>query len=137
MRLPQRLADQANLDGRQMVLQIDAVLRQMALEKLEDLRRIQFGCHVGQLAHLIDAEFQIIECRVRLDGSEWASQRRRFACPCLDWSERRPHVAGALGAELLKFLLKKRWLTPDLDSRALTITSLGRRETRRHFGVGA
>src|SRR5579885_241623 len=46
-------------------------------------------------------------------------QRRRFACSCLDWSERRPHLAGAMGAELLKMVLKRRWLTRDLDSRAL------------------
>ena len=50
--------------------------------------------------------------------------RRRFACACLDWSERRPHVGGALGAALLKIALKKKWVTQDLDSRALAITSI-------------
>src|SRR5882762_1995904 len=54
--------------------------------------------------------------------------RRRFACACLDWSERRPHVGGALGAALLKIALKKRWVTQELDSRALAITAFGRRE---------
>jgi hypothetical protein len=54
--------------------------------------------------------------------------RRRFAFPCLDWSERRPHLGGALGAALLKVVLKRKWVVQDLDSRALTITSLGRRE---------
>ena len=34
--------------------------------------------------------------------------RRRFACACLDWSERRPHIGGALGAALLKIALKKK-----------------------------
>jgi DNA-binding transcriptional ArsR family regulator len=54
--------------------------------------------------------------------------RRRFACACLDWSERRPHIGGALGAALLTMALKKRWVTRELDSRALTITTVGRRE---------
>jgi DNA-binding transcriptional ArsR family regulator len=61
--------------------------------------------------------------------------RRRFACSCLDWSERRPHVGGALGAAILKVALKRKWLTRDLDSRALGITSLGRREMLARFGL--
>ena len=61
--------------------------------------------------------------------------RRRFASACLDWSERRPHIGGALGAALLKVALKKRWVTQDLDSRALGVTSLGRREMQARFGL--
>jgi DNA-binding transcriptional ArsR family regulator len=61
--------------------------------------------------------------------------RRRFAYACLDWSERRPHLGGALGAALLKAALKRKWLVQDLDSRALRITSLGRRELRSHFSL--
>ena len=62
-------------------------------------------------------------------------QRRRFACACLDWSERKPHLAGALGAALLEALLKKRWLARDLDSRALRLTGSGRREFTLRFGI--
>lgn len=61
--------------------------------------------------------------------------RRRFACPCLDWSERRPHVGGALGAALLKIALNRKWVIQELDSRALQVTSLGRREMNARFGV--
>jgi DNA-binding transcriptional ArsR family regulator len=61
--------------------------------------------------------------------------RRRFACACLDWSERRPHVGGALGAALLKVALKRKWVVQDLDSRALSVTSLGRREMLARFGL--
>jgi DNA-binding transcriptional ArsR family regulator len=61
--------------------------------------------------------------------------RRRFACACLDWSERRPHVGGALGAALLNVALKRKWVIPDLDSRALGVTSLGRREMLTRFGL--
>ena len=61
--------------------------------------------------------------------------RRRFACACLDWSERRPHVGGALGAALLKVALKRKWVVKDLDSRILGVTSLGRREMLTRFGV--
>jgi DNA-binding transcriptional ArsR family regulator len=61
--------------------------------------------------------------------------RRRFAYACLDWSERRPHVGGALGAALLRVALQKKWVVPDLDSRALGITSLGRREILTRLGL--
>lgn len=61
--------------------------------------------------------------------------RRRFACACLDWSERRPHMGGALGAALLNLVLKRKWVTQDLDSRALSITRLGQREMLSRFGL--
>lgn len=61
--------------------------------------------------------------------------RRRFAYPCLDWSERHPHLGGALGAALLKIALKRKWVIQDLDSRALAITNLGRREMLSRFGL--
>jgi DNA-binding transcriptional ArsR family regulator len=61
--------------------------------------------------------------------------RRRFAYGCVDWSERKPHIAGALGAALLTVALKRKWLTQDLDSRALRLTRNGERELRKQFGV--
>jgi DNA-binding transcriptional ArsR family regulator len=61
--------------------------------------------------------------------------RRRFAYACLDWSERRPHVGGALAAAILRVALKRKWVTQDLDSRALGITNLGRREMLTRFGL--
>ena len=61
--------------------------------------------------------------------------RRRFACSCVDWSERRPHLAGALGAALLNLALKRKWVVRDLDSRALSVTRTGVREMSTRFGV--
>jgi DNA-binding transcriptional ArsR family regulator len=63
--------------------------------------------------------------------------RRRFACACVDWSERRPHLGGALGAALLGVALKRRWVTQDADTRALTVTRSGRRELEMRFHFGA
>jgi len=61
--------------------------------------------------------------------------RRRFAYDCVDWRERRPHLGGALAAALLEISLRKKWVRPDLDSRALSVTSLGRREILARFGL--
>jgi DNA-binding transcriptional ArsR family regulator len=55
------------------------------------------------------------------------AMRRRFAYPCLDWSERRPHIGGALGAALLKLALHRKWLRPDVAGRGLSLTAEGRR----------
>lgn len=70
-----------------------------------------------------------------IDVDATRSLRRRFAFPCLDWSERRPHLGGALAAALLAVALKRKWLTPDPDSRALDVTGTGRREFRARFGL--
>ena len=66
---------------------------------------------------------------------EMLAMRRRFAYACLDWSERRPHLGGALGAALLTLALKKKWVVQDLDSRALRITHYGKQQMRDRFGV--
>jgi DNA-binding transcriptional ArsR family regulator len=63
------------------------------------------------------------------------SLRRRFAYPCVDWSERRPHLAGALGAALLDLALRRNWVTRDADSRILEVTPRGRREMSSRLGV--
>lgn len=60
-------------------------------------------------------------------------QRRRFAYGCLDWSERRPHLGGALGAALLRVTLSRKWVERELDSRALSLTRLGRQELAARF----
>jgi DNA-binding transcriptional ArsR family regulator len=61
--------------------------------------------------------------------------RRRFAYACIDWSERRPHIGGALGHALLKTALRQKWFVQDLDSRALTLTTAGRRHLQSRFGL--
>ncbi|MCG6574474.1 ArsR family transcriptional regulator [Pseudomonas sp. AF32] len=72
-----------------------------------------------------------------IDVQALAAQRRRFACPCLDWSMRRPHLGGALGAALLQMAIKRKWVVQDLDSRALGVTALGHKEIVGRFGVSA
>ncbi len=70
-----------------------------------------------------------------IDVAATQALRRRFACSCVDWSERRPHLAGALGAALLNLALKRKWVVRDLDSRALSVTRIGVREMSTRFGV--
>ena len=66
--------------------------------------------------------------RLGVDVAAARQSHRRFAFACLDWSERRPHLAGALGAAVLAAALRKSWVRRDLDSRILHLTGRGRRE---------
>ena len=61
--------------------------------------------------------------------------RRRFAYGCLDWSERRAHLGGALGAAVLKVAIRRKWVIQDLDSRALSVTPLGHSQMSARFGA--
>ncbi|MGH8117254.1 MAG: ArsR/SmtB family transcription factor [Rhodanobacteraceae bacterium] len=74
---------------------------------------------------------------MNVDVAAARATRRHFASACLDWSERRPHLAGALGAALLASALTRGWMTRDLDSRALRVTARGRRALRDRFDIVA
>ncbi len=60
---------------------------------------------------------------------------RRFCRPCLDWSERRPHIAGAVGAALCRHCFERNWIRRVRDTRAVTVTPAGRIAFREAFGV--
>ena len=60
-----------------------------------------------------------------------ANQKRSFARACLDWSERKPHLAGSLGAALMSKMVQQDWLRKTQNSRAITLTGKGRAELYR------
>ncbi len=70
-----------------------------------------------------------------LDLARARRRRRRFVLACLDWSERRHHVAGALGAALAARLIDLQWLRRSADSRAVRVTPKGRQGLAREFGI--
>lgn len=72
---------------------------------------------------------------MRIDAPALVARRRVVARRCLDWTERRPHVAGTLGAAMLDRLFAMRWVAKRGDSRALRITERGRDALGR-MGLG-
>ena len=64
-----------------------------------------------------------------------SGSRRIFCRPCLDWSERRYHIAGHVGAEICRCCLERGWFVRQRDSRAVRLTAASRRGLREVFGV--
>ena len=68
-------------------------------------------------------------------GAPPAPGRRVFCRPCLDWSERRPHLAGRVGAALASRCFELNWIARQRDTRAVAITDAGRIGFRETFGI--
>jgi DNA-binding transcriptional ArsR family regulator len=64
-----------------------------------------------------------------------AGSRRIFCRPCLDWSERRYHLAGHVGAEICRCCEEKGWLARHRDRRTVTLTPAGRGGLRKLLGI--
>ncbi|OWJ66574.1 ArsR/SmtB family transcription factor [Inquilinus limosus] len=69
-----------------------------------------------------------------IDVDRLRQGRRAVTRQCQDWSERRPHLAGALGAAIADRFLEQGWIRRDRDSRAVALTADGRAALARIFG---
>jgi DNA-binding transcriptional ArsR family regulator len=72
---------------------------------------------------------------IGVDHGAAARQRRRLAFGCLDWTERRPHLGGALGSAVLARLEEAGWVERIPGTRVLAVTGGGRRKLGRALGV--
>lgn len=104
---------------------------------------VQFVERMEKMGYLkkIEKEYQVTKNgwnflqQFSIKQSNYDNNRRPIARQCLDWSERRPHLAGQLGADLLQFMLLKKWLKKVQFSRELIVTAKGRQEFHELFGV--
>jgi DNA-binding transcriptional ArsR family regulator len=91
-----------------------------------------------ELAYRVTGAGAAVLADVGIDVEQLArgrARRRPLARACLDWSERRHHVAGPLGAELLARGLALGWLGRRAGSRAIDVTPLGREQLPRRLPV--
>jgi hypothetical protein len=70
-----------------------------------------------------------------LDMDVVKQERRRFATACVDWTERQPHLGGALGAALWAEMVARGWIVRRPGTRAVVITTTGARGLKRTLGV--
>lgn len=109
-----------HLAGEMGVGLLDSLLRsERIISERDDLNLTKAG-----------AEFML---GFRIDIGRLSKERRPVCRPCLDWSMRRHHLGGALGAALLKRFQELRWLTRIGDSRALRFTPSGEAAFHRAF----
>jgi DNA-binding transcriptional ArsR family regulator len=81
-----------------------------------------------------EAGVEFLSC-FGLDLEEARRRRRVYCRPCLDWTERRPHLGGAIGAALAARCFALHWVERGRDSRALAITAAGRRGLAEVFDL--
>ena len=102
----------------------DHMAGQVAVRLLQRLREIALIGGEDETMELTSAgEAWCNRIGLRLDALRIG--RRRLCRPCLDWSERRTHLAGALGAALLQRLLTLRYARREIDGRALILSPRG------------
>jgi DNA-binding transcriptional ArsR family regulator len=82
-----------------------------------------------------DAERRL--SRIDIDLTSLENCKRPTCRTCLDWSERRPHLSGAVGAAILERIRELGWVKGRQASRALLVTALGERGFAEVFGIQA
>lgn len=90
----------------------------------------------GDAGHVTEHAAQALE-RWGIASASAPPRGRPYCRPCLDWSERKPHLAGGLGAMICAHALDQGWLTRKSGSRALTITASGAQAWRELLGLQA
>jgi len=73
--------------------------------------------------------------KLGIDLSALKNARRRFAFGCIDWTERTPHLAGALGAAICHEFLEKKWIARKKDTRAIALTNTGKQALKDLIGL--
>jgi DNA-binding transcriptional ArsR family regulator len=73
--------------------------------------------------------------KLHVDLASRKNSRRAFCRPCLDWSERRWHIGGVIGAALADRCFENNWTARRRDGRAITITPAGERAFQELFGI--
>lgn len=70
-----------------------------------------------------------------IDVSGLRARRRQLVRPCADWTERRPHLAGSVGAAVADLFLDRGWVARTRHRRGLVVTPEGTHELRSHWGA--
>jgi DNA-binding transcriptional ArsR family regulator len=114
-----------HLAGRYGVALFDALLAQEAIKEPSEMHgEVELGPRGGE-----------IFAKLGLNLSALRRERRRFAFACPDWTERRPHLGGSLGAALWAHGVERGWVVKKQGTRAIIVTDLGKQKLREQFGI--
>ncbi|WP_304459557.1 ArsR/SmtB family transcription factor [Alicyclobacillus sendaiensis] len=113
----------------------DHIAGQLGVSVVEKMQTL------GYLQDDGDRDYHVTEMGTRWLGdiginvSDVREARRYFARKCMDWSERRHHLAGALGAAIARRMKELGWIVQISGTRALRVTTLGKSELEALFSI--
>ena len=111
----------------------DHLAGEMAVKILDSMVRMAWLKSEGQEFTVTAlGEGKLAALDVRLEAAR--TERRVFARPCADLTQRRPHLGGALGAALLDLFVEQGWILRSPRSRIVSITPKGSAALRKNFG---
>lgn len=114
-----------HLAGRYGVAFFDALLVQEAIKQPAEVRgEVETGPRAEEVFGQLGLNLPVLR-----------QERRRFAFACPDWTERRFHLGGMLGAALWRVCIERGWGVRQQGTRAIVITDLGKRSLRESFGI--
>ena len=114
-----------HLAGRYGVALFDALLALEAIkEPVEMHAEVELGARGEELFGMLGLNLRALR-----------RERRRFAFACPDWTERRPHLGGSLGAALWASCVERGWMVKQQGTRAIIVTDLGKQQLRDQLGV--
>jgi DNA-binding transcriptional ArsR family regulator len=134
---PRVRASEGQLDGLRFARTCyDHLAGRLGVRVTDAMVRRRFLKPAGRDFYLTAAGVRFLE-RLGVDVKKTRRERRAFARQCLDWSERRSHLAGALGAAVARRCLDLRWVQPVREERTLALTRQGLRGFRTWFGINS
>ncbi len=114
-----------HLAGRYGVALFDSLLAQEAIKEPAAMHgEVELGPRGGEVFG-----------KLGLNLSALRRERRRFAFACPDWTERRPHLGGVLGAALWAHCVERGWVVKQQGTRAIIVTDRGKQQLREQFGI--
>jgi DNA-binding transcriptional ArsR family regulator len=109
----------------------DHLAGELAIRLTGALERKQIIVAKGEREYEVSADGESFLKDWRIDVEKLRGSRRNFARRCLDWTERKDHLAGAVGAAICQKMIEFRWITRDKKSRAVHVTHTGQTELER------
>ncbi len=114
----------------------DHLAGDVGVQVFESMQQLRLLRVVGEGAELTSRGSEF--CRaLAIDIDALIKMRRPLCRVCLDWSVRRHHLAGALGAAILELCFKRAWAKRVKNSRIISFTVAGERALRDHFALRA
>ena len=112
----------------------DHLAGRVGVQVTESLLRQKLIVHRGREFEVTPAGVKWFD-KMDIDCAELKKQRRSFSRVCLDWTERKHHLAGSLGAALLSKMLGSHWLRPASDARVFIVTGKGQKAMGELFRI--